>query len=162
LANFSLQTCIKSPIQIVFDLSRSIDLHKISTQKTNEEAVDGITKGLIKFDETVTWRAKHLFKYRYFTSKITGFTSPNYFKDEMQKGDFEKFSHEHFFKQDNKADTIMEDSLILKAPYGIIGKIVMACFLKNYIKNLLIERNSIIKDFAESEKWKLILIENDY
>ena len=42
-----LQTKINSTIEICFDLSRGIDLHKISTAKTNETAVDGVTKGLI-------------------------------------------------------------------------------------------------------------------
>lgn len=151
-----MQTNINSSVQIVFDLSRSIDLHKLSTAKTNEEAVDGITTGLIKLNETVTWRAKHLFKYRFFTSKITAFNSPYYFKDEMQKGDFKKFSHDHLFEK-NDDKTIMTDTIILEAPYGIIGKFAMFLFLKNYIKKFLVERNSLIKNFAETDKWKLIL-----
>lgn len=156
MAKINLQTNINSPVQIVFDLSRSIDLHKLSTAKTNEEAVAGITTGLIKLNETVTWRAKHLFKYRFFTSKITAFSSPYYFKDEMQKGDFKKFSHEHLFENDGD-NTIMTDNIILEAPYGLIGKFAMNIFLKSYIKNFLVERNHLIKNFAETEKWKLIL-----
>ncbi|MEO5943721.1 MAG: SRPBCC family protein [Ferruginibacter sp.] len=156
MAIIHVQTNINSSVQIVFDLSRSIDLHKLSTAKTNEEAVDGITTGLIKLNETVTWRAKHLFKYRFFTSKITAFNSPYYFKDEMQKGDFKKFSHDHLFEK-NDDKTIMTDTIILEAPYGIIGKFAMFLFLKNYIKKFLVERNSLIKNFAETDKWKLIL-----
>ncbi|MEO7045034.1 MAG: SRPBCC family protein [Ferruginibacter sp.] len=156
MAIIHVQTNINSPVQIVFDLSRSIDLHKLSTAKTNEEAVDGITTGLRKLNETVTWRAKHLFKYRFFTSKITEFNSPYYFKDEMQKGDFKKFSHEHLFEK-NDDKTIMTDTIILEAPYGIIGKFAMFLFLKNYIKKFLVERNNLIKNFAETDKWKLIL-----
>ncbi len=34
-----LTTLIKAPIELCFDLARSIDLHKISVQHTNEEAV---------------------------------------------------------------------------------------------------------------------------
>lgn len=36
-----LKTHIKANRAIVFDLSRSIDLHKISTEQTNEEAIAG-------------------------------------------------------------------------------------------------------------------------
>lgn len=161
MANITLQTNINAPLQIVFDLGRSIDLHKLSTHKTEEEAVDGITTGLIKEGETVTWRAKHLFKYRLFTSKITGFKSPVYFKDEMQNGDFKKFSHAHFFEDDGNAGTLMTDKIVLEAPYGPMGKIVMFFFLKNYIKRFLIERNKLIKEFAETEKWKKILKSNE-
>jgi hypothetical protein len=49
-----LKTSINADIQIVFDLSRSIDLHKISTEHTNEEAVAGKTSGLIELGEQVT------------------------------------------------------------------------------------------------------------
>ena len=157
MANISLNTKIKAPIQIVFDLSRSIDLHKLSTHKTNEDAVGGVVSGLINMNERVIWKAKHFFKYRFFTSKITCFRSPDYFRDEMQKGDFKKFSHEHFFEDDGGEGTLMRDEVILEAPYGIIGKFVMLLFLKNYIEKFLIERNSLIKEFAETDKWKLIL-----
>ena len=45
----------QAPISVVFDLSRSIDLHKISTQQTKEEDIPGVTSGLIKKGEWVTW-----------------------------------------------------------------------------------------------------------
>jgi len=42
-------------INVVFDLIRNIDFHKISTKKSNEEAIAGKTSGLIALNETVTW-----------------------------------------------------------------------------------------------------------
>jgi len=59
MPTIKLETKIKSGINICFDLSRSIDLHQISTVKTNEKAIDGRTKGLIDLNEFVTWRATH-------------------------------------------------------------------------------------------------------
>lgn len=64
-----LETRISAPVEIVFDLSRSIDLHKISTEHTKEEAIAGKTSGLIALGETVTWRAKHLGFTQNLTSK---------------------------------------------------------------------------------------------
>ena len=52
-------TEIKADKTVVFDLSRSIDLHKISTEQTNQQAIAGKTSGLIGINENVTWRAKH-------------------------------------------------------------------------------------------------------
>jgi len=52
-----LETVILAPIDIVFGLSRSIDLHKESTKDTKEEAISGRTTGLIKLNESVTWKA---------------------------------------------------------------------------------------------------------
>lgn len=152
-----LTISINAPISVVFDLSRSIDLHKLSTQQTDEEAVAGVTKGLIRMNETVTWKAKHLFKYRFFTSKITAYESPVYFKDEMQKGDFKRFSHELFFVENKYGQTVMTDKVLLEAPYGIFGRMAMKFFLKNYIKDLLVKRNLLIKEFAETGKWTSII-----
>jgi ligand-binding SRPBCC domain-containing protein len=151
-----LTSFIAAPIERVFDLSRSINLHQISTASTNEKAIDGIMNGLINKNETVTWQAKHLFKTRLFTSKITEMCSPNFFVDEMVKGDFISFHHEHHFKAAENG-TIMIDLVNFATPYGIIGKIANSLFLASHIEKLLIKRNSVIKDYAETQKWKAIL-----
>ena len=64
-----LETYISAPIEKVFDLARSIDLHKVSTLGTNEEAIAGRTTGLIELGETVTWQAKHFGLYQKLTVK---------------------------------------------------------------------------------------------
>ena len=156
MAEIKIITLIKNKPRIVFDLSRSIDLHKLSTAKTREEAIAGVTTGLIGLNETVTWQAFHLFKQRRFTSKITEYNFPFSFTDQMQEGDLKYFSHKHLFVE-NKDGTLMEDTIQLEAPFGLLGKIVMSVFLKNYFKRFLIERNNLIKEFAETDKWKLIL-----
>src|SRR5215211_7351415 len=93
-----LTTFISAPIERVFDLARSIDLHKRSLSHTKEEAVAGTTTGLINLNETVTWKARHLGKTRFFKSKITALEKLNSFSDEMAEGDFKSFLHEHHFK----------------------------------------------------------------
>ncbi|WP_127845637.1 SRPBCC family protein [Psychroflexus aestuariivivens] len=153
-----LRTEINANIEIVFDLSRSIDLHKISTEKTNETAVAGKTNGLIELDESVTWRAKHFGIYQKLTSKITEFNRPNYFADEMISGAFSRFKHEHHFEKLNGM-TLMTDIFDYKSPLGILGILADKLFLENYMTDLLSERNRIVKEFAESEKWKQILTE---
>ena len=45
---------INAPIERCFDLSRSIDLHTLSTSHTNEKAIAGVTSGLIGLNEEVT------------------------------------------------------------------------------------------------------------
>lgn len=54
-----LHTRINAPLEICFDLARSIDLHQESMKHTGEQAVAGTTKGLIELGELVTWKAKH-------------------------------------------------------------------------------------------------------
>lgn len=158
MPRIELQTQIKADRHIVFNLSRSIDLHKISTEQTNEQAISGITEGLIGMNESVTWRAKHFGIYQNLTSKITAFENPKYFVDEMVKGIFKEFKHEHYFVE-TKDGTLMTDFFDYKSPLGILGIFADKLFLKAYMTKLLSERNLIIKEFAETEKWKEIINE---
>lgn len=151
-----LETRIKADIQICFDLSRSIDLHKIATAKTKETAIAGVTSGLIGLNETVTWQAFHLgFKQR-LTSVITAFDSPHHFRDEQLKGIFHSFQHDHIFKQESDC-VLMIDNFKYRSPLGILGRIADSLFLKKYLEGFLLERNNIIKSYAESDRWKTLL-----
>lgn len=151
-----LQTEIKASKKIVFDLSRSIDLHTISTKHTNERAVAGKMNGLLELNESVTWKARHFGLYQKLSSKITEFEYPNYFVDEMVSGAFKRFRHEHYFREQNGL-TLMTDLFDYKAPLGPLGKLADYLFLKRYMTDLLSLRNLTIKEFAESKKWKQVL-----
>ena len=144
-----IETKINASIDIVFDLSRSIDLHIQSTKQTNETAIAGVTSGLIGLNETVTWRAKHFGIYQQFTSKITAFESPKYFVDEMIDGIFKQFKHEHIFTEENDY-TLVVDILHYKSPLGLLGKIADMLFLKSYLTQFIIKRNQSLKKHAES------------
>ncbi len=157
MSSIHLTTFIAAPIERLFDLSRSINLHKISTAHTHEKAIAGVMNGLINEGETVTWQAKHLYKERKFTAKITHMQRPDFFIDEMIKGDFKSFHHEHHFKSINNG-TIMIDLLEFESPYGTIGRLFNHFYLKDYLEKLLLKRNEVIKHYAETMKWKAILI----
>jgi ligand-binding SRPBCC domain-containing protein len=152
-----LTTFIASPVNIVFDLSRHIGLHKESMAAFKEEVVGGTGFGLIEKDETVTWRARHLFKNRLLRSKITEMKKPDMFTDEQVQGDFKMMKHEHHFKPCENG-TIVIDLFHFESPYGIFGKWFNSLYLTNYLKKLLEQRNKTIKEFAEGEKWKMLLI----
>jgi ligand-binding SRPBCC domain-containing protein len=156
MATIQLTTFINAPAQRVFDLSRSINLHKISTADTGETAIDGVLNGLISEGQSVTWQARHLFKQRKFTTLISHMQPPLHFIDEMTAGDFKSFKHQHHFKPTNNG-TIMIDVLDFKAPYGIIGRLFTRLYLKQYLRQLLQKRNEVIKEYAETKKWISIL-----
>jgi len=151
-----LNTEIFAPIQRCFDLATSIDLHKISTSDTKEEAIAGVTEGLIKLNETVTWRAKHFGVWQKLQSQITEYDRPNYFVDEMLKGTFESMKHKHVFKE-TEFGTLLIDEFEYSSPLGILGKLADVLFLKNYMTRFLEKRNKVIKEFAESDRWKEVL-----
>jgi len=147
---------IAAPIERVFDLSRSIDLHKVSTSQTGEKAIAGRISGLIEWGETVTWRAKHFGVWQNLSTKITGFESPKYFCDEMISGAFASFKHEHFFSETQNGTQVV-DRFDYKSPMGFLGICADHIFLKKYMSQFLWKRNKVIQAFAESDKWKEIL-----
>ena len=151
-----LTTFIAAPVARVFDLARSIDMHKQSMTKHKEEAVAGIRFGLIEKNESVTWKAKHLFKIRFFRSEIIDMKKPDMFVDQQVKGDFKMMKHEHHFKPCENG-TIMIDLVEFEVPYGSFGKLFSKLYLTGYVKNLIEQRNKSIKEFAESEKWRKFL-----
>lgn len=152
-----LTTFIVAPAQRVFDLSRHIGLHKESMAAYQEEAIAGTTSGLIEKDETVTWRAKHLFKIRTLKSKITQLEKYYLFTDEQAEGDFKTMRHEHHFKPCENG-TILIDLFTFESPYGFIGRMFNSLYLTKYITRLLEQRNKAIKEIAEGERWKLLLV----
>ena len=156
MQTIKITTKINAPIQRCFDLSTSIDLHKISASKSKEQAITGITEGLIKLNETVKWKAKHFGLWHKMKVKITEYHKPNNFTGEMLDGIFKFLKHKHEFKsQDNQ--TIMIDTFIFASPLGFLGRMVDKLILNNYMTEFLIERNQVIKEFAETEKWKQVL-----
>lgn len=156
MPKIELLTEINSTAAICFDLSRSIDLHTISTAKTKEKAVAGRTSGLIGLNETVTWQAVHFGIQQKLTTKITAYDKPNYFIDEQVSGAFKSFIHIHSFEQKNGI-VYMKDEFEFTSPFGVLGILFNKMVLTNYMKNLLMERNLIIKTFAETDKWKAII-----
>jgi ligand-binding SRPBCC domain-containing protein len=146
----TLETYINADKQTVFDLARSIDLHQISTKHTNEKAIAGRLSGLIELNETVTWQARHFGITQKLTSKITQFESPDFFVDEMLSGAFKSIKHEHRFLE-QESGTLMIDIFDYVSPLGILGRITDRMFLCSYLKELLINRNSVIKEYAENQ-----------
>ncbi len=151
-----LITVIGAPIERVFDLARSIDLHTASTLGTGERAVSGVTSGLIGRGQEVTWRARHFGVWQHLTSRITAFERPIHFTDEMVRGAFRRMEHQHLFEATSEGST-MRDIFEFSSPLGILGRIADRLVLQRYLRSFLIERNRIIRETAESEAWRKYL-----
>ncbi|HVF96208.1 MAG TPA: SRPBCC family protein [Flavisolibacter sp.] len=151
-----LETYIKAPLQVVFDLSRSVDVHQTSMKHHNEKVIDGVKTGLMSKGDTVTWQASHLFQNRKLKVKITEMEAPVFFADEMLEGDFKKMRHEHYFKATGE-QLLMTDKFYFETPFGFIGKLADTLFLKNYMTRLLLQRNAEIKRLAEASFYNEIL-----
>ena len=148
MTTITLTTKIKAPKQTVFDASRNIDIHQQSASKSNEKAIAGTTSGLINLNETVTWRGKHFGFYLTHKSRITTMDLHDYFVDEMERGKFKTFKHEHFFEEENGI-TIMKDKLQYETPFGMFGELFDILLLEKHLTQFLIERNKILKEVSE-------------
>ncbi len=144
-----LSTRIRCPIELAFDLARSIDLHQESTAQTREVVVAGRTSGLIEDGESVTWEATHFGVRQRLSSKITAFERPNHFRDSMVAGAFKRFDHDHVFVEDGEF-TIMTDRFDYESPFGVMGRLADIVFLERYMSKLLERRNVVVKEVAES------------
>jgi ligand-binding SRPBCC domain-containing protein len=149
-------THINAPVERCFFLSLNVDLHQDSTAGTRERAVAGVTSGLISLGERVTWRGRHFGMMLKHTSEITAYEPPTFFEDAMVSGVFRSFRHRHYFEAANSG-TIMKDQLDFAAPVPVLGKIVEALVLEDYLRGFLQKRNAYIKHVAETEEWKKYL-----
>jgi len=152
----NLETKINAPIERVFDLARSIDLHQRSMDHTGERAVGGVTSGLIDVGQTVTWEAVHFGIRQRLTSKITVCERPTHLQDAMVKGAFEHFTHDHYLSE-IETGTVMIDRFEFASPFWPLGAIVDVLFLAKYMTGLLEKRNDVIKRAAESDDWRQFL-----
>jgi ligand-binding SRPBCC domain-containing protein len=143
-----LETTIDASVEMCFNLSRSIELHQLTTEHTGERAVAGRTSGLIEAGESVTWQAEHFFIRQKLTVRIVEMIKFESFSDEMLEGAFKSMWHKHVFRS-NGSQTIMTDDFRYEVPFGIFGKIFNTVVLEKYMTRLLKERNEIIKAVAE-------------
>lgn len=151
-----VETRIAAPAMRCFLLSLNIDLHMDTTAQTRERAIAGVTHGLIGLGETVTWEGRHFGLRLRHTSKIVIYEPPRFFCDEMIDGVFRSFRHEHHFSE-SAGETVMRDVLEFSAPMGWLGGLAERLVLRSYLYGFLGERNAMIRQVAESDRWRLYL-----
>lgn len=155
-------TIVRAPLDRCFDLARSVEVHLAGNVHFGEAAVAlrGVTSGLLKIGNQVTWRAKHFGVWHHLTSKITASDRPVFFRDEMTRGPFRLMQHDHFFRPLPNGSTEMKDVFCFAAPIPFLGRVAELTFLRRYMRNLLRERNNVLRDIAETEQWREYLCES--
>lgn len=144
-----LRTRVGAPPSRCFDLARDVDLHQRSTAASRERAVAGVTSGLLGPGDEVTWEATHFGLRQRLSSRITEFDPPRRFVDEMVRGAFRRFRHEHQFLP-AQGGTEMIDVFDYTSPLGPLGSLADLLFLRRYMTRLLRDRNAYLKREAES------------
>lgn len=148
-----LETLIHASAELCFDLMRDIRVHTETTAQTDEKAVAGVTDGMIRLGQTVTFEGRHFGIRQRLTVKVVAFDRPRLFVDEMTEGRFRTFKHIHEFTPSKKG-TLMKDTLYWTSPFGILGKIVDKLLLESHLRNLVQTRNDRLKEIAEASLQK--------
>jgi hypothetical protein len=161
MIRFEETTLIAAPIDRVFDLSRSVEVHLLANVHDNEQAlaIGGITTGLAGLGQRVTWRAKHFGFWHDLTSEVTAMEPPTYFQVTMVKGIFRSMVADHRLRSLPSGVAELKDIFAIAAPLPILGPIAEAVFLRRYMMALNRERNAVIKQLAESDDWQRYLPE---
>ena len=82
---------------------------------------------------------------------------PNYFQDTMVRGAFRSMQHDHYFRALPEGTTEMTDIFRFAAPIPFFGRIAEILLLQRYMWALLHERNTVLKQIAESNEWQQYL-----
>lgn len=149
MAGIRIETFVRAPVAIVFDVARDLDFHRKSMAHTGERAVGGRVAGLIEAGEEVEWEARHLGRTWRLRSRITAMDRPRRFVDEQVAGPFARCRHEHTFVAKD-AGTLMADDWRHVAPLGPLGSLADLLFLARHMRRTLTIRAEAIKAEAES------------
>ncbi|MEH6942870.1 SRPBCC family protein [Bacillus sp. JJ722] len=140
---------INAPIELCFDLARNVEVHTITTSKTMERAVGGVTKGMLENGDIVIWEAIHFGVKQKLAAKVIFMDKPYKFIDIMLEGAFHSFTHTHEFIEMEEG-TEMIDHFQYKSPFGLLGRIIDYVFLERYMSAFLSSRAKALKEIAEN------------
>ena len=87
----------------------------------------------------------------HWVTEITHVKTNEYFVDEQRFGPYKFWHHSHFLKQ-VEGGVEMTDILHYKLPFGFIGKIANALFVKKKITEIFNYRYSKLEELFNSEK----------
>lgn len=151
-----LTSFIQAPVDRVFNLSRNLVLRKKSLNAPTEQLLSSSAETLVQQGETITFRAKHLGKTREITARVTNLDQPLHFTEEQVRGDLRSYRHEYHFKPAENG-TILIDILEFEGPRDMLGSLASMFFLKGYLESMIRRQHLLLREYAESDKWRAVL-----
>jgi ligand-binding SRPBCC domain-containing protein len=144
--HIDLVTDIAAEPEVCFDVSVDVGVHVAASP--TERIVGGVRSGRMRLGEHVTWSARHFGIRWRMTSKVVAYERPHMFVDEMQRGPFGRWRHQHILEETGYG-TRMIDHVGFASPFGLLGRIVDALVLERYMTRLLREHNDHVRAVAE-------------
>jgi ligand-binding SRPBCC domain-containing protein len=149
MGEITVETPIRAPIELCFDLARDVTAHAESAAFSSERVVaPGRTRGLLELGDLVAFEGRHFGMTQRFVAKITVLDRPNRFVDEMVDGAFKWLRHVHEFESKDEL-TIMRDTLEWKAPLALVGNLADLLFLSRHMRWFVATKQNALKQIAE-------------
>jgi ligand-binding SRPBCC domain-containing protein len=149
MSRIVVETRIRAPIELCFDLARDVNAHAQSAAFSSERVVEpGRTQGLLEIGDIVAFEGRHFGITQRFVARITALDRPFRFVDEMVHGAFKWLRHVHEFEFNN-GTTLMRDIIEWQAPLGVIGRLADALFLRHHMRWFVVTKQSALKRIAE-------------
>ena len=144
-----IDTFIKAPVEVCFDLALSVEAHAESAAFSGERVVEpGRLTGTLQSGDMITFEGKHFGVRQRFSARIGAMDRPRFFVDDMVKGIFKRLNHVHEFHS-HEGGTLMRDILEWEAPLGVLGRIADRLFLRRHMTWFVATKQSHLKVMAE-------------
>lgn len=149
MPRIELETRIRAPVGRCFDLARDVEAHCRTADFTRERVLPpGRTSGLLEVGDLVCFEAVHFGVRQRLTARITQLSRPDRFVDEMVSGAFQRLRHTHEFR-DEAGVTVMRDVIEWASPFGPLGRLADALFVRRHMLWFLAEKQKRLKQLAE-------------
>lgn len=158
MSTIHVTSFIHAPVERTFNLSRSTSLHKAVLRTYRKGVLEGGSEGLMEPGERVSFKLGFLGRQRELITKIDTLDFPKMFVSTLVKGSFRNLRHEHHFKPIENG-TLLIDLLEYEPAFGAAGKLADSLLIRSFLKKYLVAKNRLIKQYAEGEKWKVVLPE---
>jgi ligand-binding SRPBCC domain-containing protein len=156
MTSIVIETKIRAPIELCFDLARDVNAHRESAAFSSERVVPpGRTEGLLDLGDLVAFEGRHFGIRQRFVARITALDRPRRFVDEMVQGSFKWLRHYHEFEF-NDGITTMRDTLEWEPPLGIVGRIADRLFLRRHMHWFVSTKQNGLKRMAEAQTRTLL------
>ncbi|MEE6295784.1 SRPBCC family protein [Georgenia wangjunii] len=143
-------THVTAPAARTFDLALDMEVHAASLAGSEETATTSTGTPALLLGDEVTLRARHAGFMWTMTARVTAYDRPRRFVDEQVRGPFATMSHEHLFAEVSPGRTVMTDRMTVRAPFGLLGRAAEAALLGPYLRRLLRQRATYVRQRAEA------------
>jgi ligand-binding SRPBCC domain-containing protein len=139
---------INAPIEVCFNVARDVGVHTQTALKTKGKAVGGVTNGLLKEADSVTWEFVHFGIKQKVTSRVIFMDKPYSFVVKMVRGPFRFFIYIHQFIEEEEGTAIIHH-FQYKSRFSLIGVLLDKLFLAKHMENFIVTRACGLKKIAE-------------